>query len=93
VKVRTAAVTPSVLRPVDLVVLDPPRAAARHSVTAALAAQRPRAVAYVSCDAATLARDLRVLLDAGWSLTSLRAWDLYPQTEHIELLAVVTPPS
>ena len=92
VKVRTASVTPSVLRPVDLVVLDPPRAGAGLEVTAALARLRPRAVAYVSCDAATLARDLRVLLDAGWALGSLRAWDLYPQTEHVELLAHLTPP-
>ena len=93
VKVRTAAVTPSVLRPVDLVVLDPPRAGAGPEVSAALAASRPRAVAYVSCDAATLARDLRVLLDAGWTLEALRAWDLYPQTEHVELLALLTPPA
>jgi tRNA/tmRNA/rRNA uracil-C5-methylase (TrmA/RlmC/RlmD family) len=91
VRVRTAAVTASVLKPTDLVVLDPPRAGAGLEVTAALARQRPRALAYVSCDAATLARDLRVLLDAGWTLTSLRAWDLYPQTEHVELLAVLTP--
>jgi tRNA/tmRNA/rRNA uracil-C5-methylase (TrmA/RlmC/RlmD family) len=93
VRVRTAAVTASVLKPADLVVLDPPRAGAGLEVTAALARLRPRALAYVSCDAATLARDLRVLLDAGWSLTSLRAWDLYPQTEHVELLALLTPPS
>jgi tRNA/tmRNA/rRNA uracil-C5-methylase (TrmA/RlmC/RlmD family) len=93
VRVRTAAVSPSVLKPVDLIVLDPPRAGAGLEVTAALARQRPRAMAYVSCDPATLARDLRVLLDAGWVLSSLRAWDLYPQTEHVELLAVLTPPS
>ncbi|MFN2540241.1 MAG: class I SAM-dependent RNA methyltransferase [Mycobacteriales bacterium] len=92
VRIRTAAVTPAVLRPADLVVLDPPRAGAGLEVTAALARLRPRALAYVSCDPATLARDLRVLLDAGWSLTSLRAWDVYPQTEHVELLALLTPP-
>jgi tRNA/tmRNA/rRNA uracil-C5-methylase (TrmA/RlmC/RlmD family) len=93
VKVRTAAVSSAVLKPVDLVVLDPPRAGAGLEVTAALARMRPRAVAYVSCDPATLARDLRVLLEAGWSLLSLRAWDLYPQTEHVELLAHLTPPA
>jgi tRNA/tmRNA/rRNA uracil-C5-methylase (TrmA/RlmC/RlmD family) len=93
VRVRTAVVTPSVLRPADLVVLDPPRAGAGLEVTAALARQRPRAMAYVSCDPATLARDLRVFLDAGWSLESLQAWDLYPQTEHVELLAHLTPPT
>jgi tRNA/tmRNA/rRNA uracil-C5-methylase (TrmA/RlmC/RlmD family) len=91
VRVRTAAVTPAVLRPADLIVLDPPRAGAGLELTTALSRLRPRAVAYVSCDAATLARDLHVLLEAGWSLESLRAWDLYPQTEHVELLAVLTP--
>ena len=92
VRVRTASVTPSVLRPADLVVLDPPRAGAGAEVCSALAASPARAIAYVSCDAATLARDLRVLLDGGWTLASLRAWDLYPQTEHVELLAHLTPP-
>ena len=91
VKVRAATVTPSVLRPADLVVLDPPRAGAGPEVSAALAGVGARAVAYVSCDAGTLARDLRVLLDGGWEVSSLRAWDLYPQTEHVELLAVLTP--
>ncbi|MCU1601373.1 MAG: class SAM-dependent methyltransferase [Frankiales bacterium] len=92
VRIRTDLVTPSSLRPVDLVVLDPPRAGAGVEVVGALARQRPRAVAYVSCDAGSLARDLRVLLDAGWALESLQAWDLYPQTEHVELLAHLTPP-
>jgi len=91
VRVRTATVTPSVLRPVDLVVLDPPRAGAGPEVSTALTDVGARAIAYVSCDAATLARDLRVFLDAGWQLSSLRAWDLYPQTEHVELLALLTP--
>jgi tRNA/tmRNA/rRNA uracil-C5-methylase (TrmA/RlmC/RlmD family) len=61
-------------------------------VAGALAASRARAVAYVSCDAATFARDLRVLLEAGWSLDSLRVLDLYPQTEHVELVGALSPP-
>jgi tRNA/tmRNA/rRNA uracil-C5-methylase (TrmA/RlmC/RlmD family) len=95
VRVRTAQVTASLVRGLtaDLVVLDPPRAGAGLEVSAALAALRPRALAYVSCDAASFARDLRVFLDAGWSVTSLRALDLYPQTEHVELVTALAPPS
>lgn len=94
VRVRTEEVTPALVRrlDVDLVVLDPPRAGAGLEVTAALTALRPRALAYVSCDPATLARDLRVLRDGGWEIASLRAFDLFPQTEHVELVAVLTPP-
>ena len=93
VKVRTAAVSAGLVRGLrpDLVVLDPPRAGAGLEVTAALAGLRPRALAYVACDPASFARDLRVLLDAGWSLASLRAFDLFPMTEHVELVAVLHP--
>jgi tRNA/tmRNA/rRNA uracil-C5-methylase (TrmA/RlmC/RlmD family) len=52
----------------------------------------PRRIVYVACDPASFARDLRVLLEAGWTLGSLRAFDLFPMTEHIELVAVVDPP-
>jgi tRNA/tmRNA/rRNA uracil-C5-methylase (TrmA/RlmC/RlmD family) len=94
VRVRTATVTAALVsrQQADLVVLDPPRAGAGLEVTAALAALRPRALAYVSCDAATFARDLRVLRDAGWEVASLRVLDLYPQTEHVELVCVLHPP-
>jgi tRNA/tmRNA/rRNA uracil-C5-methylase (TrmA/RlmC/RlmD family) len=92
VRVRTAAVTEPLVRRLraDLVVLDPPRAGAGLGVAAALGSLRWRAIAYVSCDAATFARDLKVLLDGGWQVASLRAFDLYPQTEHVELVTVLT---
>ena len=96
VRVRTAEVDAAQLRRIgapDLVVLDPPRAGLGVASSRALAALRPRAVAYVSCDPATFARDLRVLFDAGWELGSLRALDLYPMTEHVELLAGLRPPA
>jgi len=104
VRVRTADVEPGLLArlsapgpagqaPPDLVVLDPPRAGAGLAVTAALAALRPRRLAYVSCEPASFARDAKVLLDAGWTMPSLRAFDLYPMTEHVELLAVFEPPA
>lgn len=95
VKVRTAPVVPSLVARLsaDLIVLDPPRAGAGLEVSAALAQLRPRALAYVSCDAASFARDLRVFLDQGWAVASLRAFDLYPQTEHVELVTFLTPPA
>ena len=96
VKVRTAAVDAAGVRRLgapDLVVLDPPRAGAGVETTRALAALRPRALAYVACDPASFARDLRVLLDAGWSLERLRGFDLFPMTEHVELVALLTPPA
>jgi 23S rRNA (uracil1939-C5)-methyltransferase len=49
---------------------------------------RPARVVYVSCDPATMARDARRLLDGGYTLTSLRAFDLFPNTPHIESLGV-----
>jgi tRNA/tmRNA/rRNA uracil-C5-methylase (TrmA/RlmC/RlmD family) len=48
-------------------------------------------VVYVACDPASFARDLKVLLDRGWELGSLRAFDLFPMTEHVELVAVLAP--
>ncbi len=96
VQVRTAEVTEGLvrrLRSPDLVVLDPPRAGAGRDVAAALAVLRPRRTAYVSCDAASFARDARVLLDAGWTMPRLRVFDIYPMTEHVELLAVFEPPA
>ena len=96
VRIRTAPVTPEVLASAgspDLVVLDPPRAGAGHEVTRALARLRPRRLAYVACDPASFARDLRVLLDAGWTLDRLRGLDLFPMTEHVELVAVLEPPA
>jgi tRNA/tmRNA/rRNA uracil-C5-methylase (TrmA/RlmC/RlmD family) len=82
------------LEPFDLLVLDPPRSGAGTAVMAALGGRAvpPRRIAYVACDAPSLARDLRVLVDLGWSLVGLRAFDLFPMTEHVEVLAVLEPP-
>ena len=73
----------------DVVVLDPPRAGAGKAVMQALTRRSPRRVVYVSCDAATFARDIAVLTTQGYELTSLRAFDLFPQTEHVELVGVL----
>ena len=68
----------------DLVLLDPPRAGAGPQVIERLAALAPHAVTYVSCDPATLARDLRMLLDYGYRIDSITALDMFPQTFHVE---------
>jgi tRNA/tmRNA/rRNA uracil-C5-methylase (TrmA/RlmC/RlmD family) len=92
-----AAVTPALvserLGSMDLAVLDPSREGAGRAVMTSLAELEPapRRIVYVACDPASFARDLRVLLDAGWVLRSLKAFDLFPMTEHVEIMAVVEP--
>ena len=68
----------------DLVVVDPPRAGLGGEVTALLARIAPREIVYVSCDPATLARDLRALLQSGYRIDSTTLVDLFPQTFHLE---------
>jgi tRNA/tmRNA/rRNA uracil-C5-methylase (TrmA/RlmC/RlmD family) len=77
--------------PADLVVLDPPRVGAGADVMAAVLSLRPRAVSYVSCDPAALARDLSTAADRGWRLAELRAVDAFPMTQHIECVAQLLP--
>jgi len=72
----------------DLVVVDPPRTGLPAEVIASLATTRPRALAYVSCDPATLARDTASLSQAGLRLVSATPVDLFPQTYHVETVAV-----
>ncbi len=75
----------------DLVVLDPPRKGAGAAVCEEIARRRPRAIAYVACDPAALARDLATFARSGYHLASLRAFDLFPMTHHVECVAVLTP--
>ncbi len=77
----------AVKRPTDLVVLDPPRTGAR-AVAEKLVLARPRAIAYVSCDVATLARDLAILAPR-YTPVSMSAFAIFPHTPHIEVLAVL----
>ncbi len=77
--------------PVDLVVLDPPRAGAGARVVRAIAAARPRAVAYVACDPAALARDLKTFRTQGWRVENLHAFDCFPMTQHVECVALLEP--
>ena len=72
-------------------VLDPPRRGVDRSALLALAGSAVmERIVMVSCDPATFARDLRLLLDQGFSIASIRAFDLFEMTEHIEIVCVVT---
>jgi 23S rRNA (uracil1939-C5)-methyltransferase len=77
--------------PADVVLLNPPRAGVDARVTAALesAARAPRAVIYVSCDPATLARDVARM--PRYRVASLRAYDMFPQTAHVETVCELVP--
>ena len=90
-KVREWSVSPRAINDSvaegDLVVLDPPRGGLAKGVAEALVRRRPRRLVYVSCDAATFARDLKILRAGGFSLSELRVFDLFPMTEHVELIA------
>jgi tRNA/tmRNA/rRNA uracil-C5-methylase (TrmA/RlmC/RlmD family) len=77
---------------VDLVVLDPPRTGAKRDVVEAVTALTPRAVAYVACDPAALARDVAIFAEQGYALAGLRAFDLFPMTHHVECVALLTGP-
>src|SRR6266540_3702172 len=73
--------------PVDFLLLDPPRTGCENRDIAGIVALRPAQIAYVSCDPATLARDLKKLIAAGYSLDSVGAFDMFPQTHHVETVA------
>jgi tRNA/tmRNA/rRNA uracil-C5-methylase (TrmA/RlmC/RlmD family) len=90
-KVETALARRRVSGPVDLVVLDPPRAGAGAQVVRALVGSGARAIAYVACDPAAFARDVRTFRAAGWSLAALRAYDLFPMTQHVECVGLLVP--
>jgi tRNA/tmRNA/rRNA uracil-C5-methylase (TrmA/RlmC/RlmD family) len=75
----------------EAVVLDPPRSGAGLDVVEILAARRPPAVVYVSCDPPTLGRDLAHFARFGYRTTSLRAFDMFPDTFHLEAVARLEP--
>lgn len=73
----------------DLAVVDPPRSGMSADALAALARTRARRICYVSCDPATLARDVKALAEAGYRLESAVPVDLFPQTWHVETVATL----
>jgi 23S rRNA (uracil1939-C5)-methyltransferase len=76
--------------PADVIVVDPPRAGVSAEALHALIAWRAPRVVYVSCDPPTLARDAALLASAGYQLESVDAFDLFPNTPHVETVAVFT---
>jgi tRNA/tmRNA/rRNA uracil-C5-methylase (TrmA/RlmC/RlmD family) len=74
----------------DVVILDPPRDGAGALVLQQISALNPERIVYVACDPAALARDCGFANDLGWKLTNVRAFDLFPMTHHIEMVALFT---
>jgi tRNA/tmRNA/rRNA uracil-C5-methylase (TrmA/RlmC/RlmD family) len=77
----------------DVVVLDPPRSGAGAAVSRLLAGTGARAVVYVACDPAALARDVAAFGEAGYRLVAVRGFDAFPMTAHVEVVALLVPAS
>lgn len=76
--------------PVDFLLLDPPRAGCENAVIEGILTVRPERITYVSCDPATLSRDLKKLIVGGYSVDSIVAFDMFPQTHHVETVVRLT---
>ena len=74
----------------DVVILDPPREGAGQLVLQQISALNPKRIVYVACDPAALARDCAFANALGWELSNVRAFDLFPMTHHIEMVALFT---
>ncbi len=72
----------------DAIVVDPPRAGVNYDALISLLHLHAERIVYVSCDPATLARDARILCDRGYSLTYIQPLDMFPQTHHVEAIAL-----
>jgi len=95
-RVDTATMTqwfrsPAAKGPVDFVLLDPPRAGAESAVIKGILDLQPARISYVSCDPATLARDLKKLFAGGYLIKSMAGFDLFPQTHHVETVVHLQP--
>ena len=75
----------------DVVVLDPPREGAKRRVLEPVTALGPRTVVLVACDPASFARDAVLLAEAGYRLAGMRAFDLFPMTQHVEVVGTFEP--
>ena len=78
------------IKPTDLVVLDPPRAGLNAKARQALIDLNPMEIIYISCDPSTLARDLKHFSEAGYCLQNVHAFDMFPQTAHIETVVLMS---
>jgi len=82
--IQSGVAAAAVQSPPDFLLLDPPRTGAESRVIAGILNLKPKRITYVSCDPATLARDLRKLIAGGYTLDSIAAFDMFPQTHHVE---------
>lgn len=85
---RALTRVPAHLSRPDVVVLDPPRAGAHAKVCRQIAAACPRSIIYIACDPASLARDTATLIELGYTLADIYAYDIYPMTHHVETVAL-----
>jgi 23S rRNA (uracil1939-C5)-methyltransferase len=83
-------VLPTLNLPTDVLIADPPRSGLAPAVHDAIGNLQPNQIAYISCDPATLARDLKKLTRSGYHLVSATPFDLFPQTAHVETVVLLT---
>ncbi len=77
------------LNQIDLALINPPRKGCERPFLEALVVLKPHRIAYISCDPATLARDLQFLSQAGYRVTTVQPFDMFPQTMHVECLVIL----
>ena len=87
---KTEDILADLPEPPDAVILDPPRAGCQPSALAGIVNLGPPRLIYVSCDPETLARDLKILCQGGYAIDQIRPLDMFPQTHHVECVAVLT---
>ena len=78
------------MRHPDVIVVDPPRKGCDEQCLSTMLAMKPQRIVYVSCDSATLARDLRILVDGGYELRKVRAFDQFAHTGHVETVVLLS---
>lgn len=78
------------MRHPDVIVVDPPRKGCDEQCLSTMLAMKPQRIVYVSCDSATLARDLRILVDGGYELQKVRAFDQFAHTGHVETVVLLS---
>jgi 23S rRNA (uracil1939-C5)-methyltransferase len=74
----------------DVIVVDPPRKGCDEACLSTMLKMQPKRIVYVSCDSATLARDLRILCDGGYEMVKVRAFDQFAHTMHVETVVLLS---